>query len=36
LESGDRISIKIRHIWRRSTAENMPLTNAGRKFNTRI
>jgi hypothetical protein len=35
LESGDRISIKIRRMWHRSTAKNMPLTKAGRKLNTR-
>ena len=35
LESGDRISTKIRRIWHRSTARNMPLTTARRKFNMR-
>ena len=33
LESGDRISIKIRRMWHRSTARNMPRA-AGRKLNT--
>src|SRR5258707_7710980 len=35
LASGDRISIKIRRIWHRSTAKNMPLITARRKLNTR-
>src|SRR5271170_4434540 len=35
LESGDRILIKIQHMWHRSTAKNMPITTAGRIRNTR-
>ena len=34
-KSGDRILIKIQHMWHRSTAKNMPITTAGRIRNTR-
>src|ERR1700751_538412 len=35
LESADRILIKIRPMWRRPTAKNMPTTATGLKYNMR-